>query len=282
MWADMGCEPMMTTTGQDRGSEEFAEEVFAGRGAAVTRLRLQVERIAPHFRMALLVGEAGTGSRTVARELHRRSLGAGAHFVEMRVGEFTESGALGRGEATFFVSGIETAAHEAQEGLLGTLQRCARDTRVVMASECDLRGLVATGKMRTDLYGWVRTPEIRVPSLRERKEDMTELALGMIRRLGGVAALGESALGKMLGYGWPGNLRELWEVCSQMRGAVEAADLVWLAAETREDKVVRLDAVVERHVVEVLQQCAGNKLKAAELLGISRSTLYRMLETAAG
>ncbi len=246
------------------------ELVFAGESAAAERLRVQVARMAPHFRVALLVGERGTGVETVARRMHGLS-GAAADLFCLPAGEFAAEVSL-PAAGVLLLAGLESVEPGAQAALLRRLNRVAREMRVLLATECDPRGMVASGRLRADLYERIGTLEIRVAPLRERSEDLPAL-------LGEDAVFSAGALELLRCYTWPGNLVELAELKARVSGlgrVVEAADLA-LAQEPAE-RVVRLNEVIERHVVEVLERVGGNKLRAAELLGISRSTLYRMLE----
>lgn len=272
----------MALTNGSGGGEAFAEEVFAGESAAVTKLRVQVARIAPHFRVALLTGERGTGTETVAREMHRLCPVGTEAFQAMDAGEFC----AGDGEVPrvggLFLRGLEELDGALQERMVRRLARLARETRVVVSSEWDVRGMMATGRMRPDLHAKVGTLEIRVPALRERAEDLDGIAAGMLGRMGSVGRFGEAALARMRACGWPGNLEELWDVCTRvarLEGEIGSADLPGMGSGPAE-VAVRLEEVMQRHVLDVLQKCSGNKLKAAELLGISRSTLYRMLGAA--
>ncbi len=260
----------------------FAPEVFAGDGSAVRRLRLQVARIAPHFRASILIGERGVGKLTVARELHRLSPAAEEPFLALQAAEMAAGAALPEGCGTVYLEELEGLALARQAELVERLNGLDKRTRVVFASEADLRGMLAAGRMRPELFEMVVMPEIRVAPLRERLGDFDELAAAMLRRAGQGASFAASALAELRAYSWPGNLDELWRVCVELGacgGVVERSDLPTLG-EGREEWPVRLDAVIERHVKDVLQRCGGNKLRAAELLGISRSTLYRMLEAA--
>ena len=270
----------MTATLPDTGLDGFAGEVFSGEGAAARRLRLQVARIAPHFRATLLTGERGVGKRFVARELHRLSPVSGESFVAMPTMEVAEGAGIPDGCGTVYLEGLEGLSTELQGRLMVRLGGLDRRTRVVLGSEADPKGMLAAGRMRQDLYEMVGMPEIRVAPLRERMSDFDELAGAMLGRAGNGAWFAPSAMPALRAYAWPGNLAELWQVCVQVAtpgGVVEADDLPRLGA-ANASAAVRLDDVIERHVKDILQRCAGNKLKAAELLGISRSTLYRMLE----
>jgi DNA-binding NtrC family response regulator len=154
--------------------------------------------------------------------------------------------------------------------------------------------LASAGRFRHALYQRLVTVEIALPPLRERMEDIPELARHLVERvarLHGRSMLGiaEEAMMQLQKHCWPGNVREL---CDVIQGGVvrsnsdfiEARHLVFARSTGTErlaadmDASVRLEDVVERHVLGVLKECGGNKLRAAEMLGISRSTLYRMLE----
>jgi two-component system response regulator HydG len=263
--------------------QAYAPEVFAGEGAAVSLLRLQVLRIAPHFRTALVTGERGVGKETVAREMHRLSGAAHGPFTRMDVGAFAQRLERVELRGVLYLYGLERLEPGLQERLALRLRAIQRETRIVFASECDLRAMLATGRLRQNLSSRVGALEIRVGSLRDRFEDFDLLAGSLLRRVEGMGWFGQAALETMKEHDWPGNLAELLRVVRQVRrveGEIRAADLPELAVEGEGDEAVRLEQVMQRHVFEVLQRCSGNKLKAAKLLGISRSTLYRMLETA--
>jgi transcriptional regulator of acetoin/glycerol metabolism len=121
-----------------------------------------------------------------------------------------------------------------------------------------------------------------VATLAERLDDVAAMAQSMLQRLDSRTTLTESACARLREHTWPGNLRELWSLCESLAQAgspVGAADLeTHLCRRSDPPQTTRLEEVIERHVLDVLESCSGNKLRAAELLGISRSTLYRMLE----
>lgn len=263
--------------------QPYAAEVFAGEGPAVSLLRLQVMRIAPHFRTALVTGERGVGKETIAREMHRLSGASAGPFSRMEVTSFAESHSQVELRGVLFLHGLERLEPSLQDGLALRLKQIQRETRIVFASECDLRAMLATGRLRQNLSTRVGALEIRVSSLRDRMEDFQALATSLLRGVDGIGWLGQAALETMKGHDWPGNLGELLRVMRQVRrveGEIRAADLPELANDGESDDTVKLEQVMQRHVFEVLQRCSGNKLRAAKMLGISRSTLYRMLEAA--
>jgi DNA-binding NtrC family response regulator len=170
------------------------------------------------------------------------------------------------------------------------------EVRIVAATHRDLRTMSAIGQFHHELYTRLSAVEIFVPPLRQRLEDLPGLAAWLLRRLAeqtgeGAKTVSGAAVAQLQTRLWPGNLRELERVLAQaatladgavieprhLLALVEPANAV--SAMHGTGRLDRLQDVIQHHVIEVLTRCAGNKLRAAELLGISRSTLYRMLET---
>jgi DNA-binding NtrC family response regulator len=294
---------------------------IVGSGAAMTRLRLQVRRIGPHFRTVLVSGEAGTGKRLAARALHRLSHGIGERFIVCDAttmsdwatgpdGVAASAGHLDRmvkmaQGGTLFFDRIGEMPMEAQVQLLRILRLQERshpgpsespkvNLRIIASTREDLKILTFSRRFRQELYQRLAMVEIALPPLRERTEDIPELAMGLMRRLpllygAGIERIAEDAIERLQAYQWPGNVRELDSV---LRRAVVQCDGTVIRAEHLLEELdaegssvadaagtARLQDVVEQHVLRVLKSCGGNKLRAAELLGISRSTLYRMLDS---
>ncbi len=301
-------------------AQDGAAWVLLGSSVAVRQLRSQVQRIAPHYRVALVRGERGAGKQLVARAIHAPSSGAGGEFVLAPAAAFAESAAtseVGRPTAvattllesarggTLYLQGVGELSSGQQAGLLRFLcgfdehrvktDQRRPDPRVLASSDRDLRTLAAIGQFRQDLYSRLSGVEIFVPALRERLEDIPELAASMLRQFAEQMGecpklLAESTIERLREQPWPDNLLGLRSVVTHAAALAEGAIIeprhLLMLVEPRFDRraatlparLDRLDDVIEQHVLAVLTRCGGNKLRAAEMLGISRSTLYRMLD----
>lgn len=270
----------MTTT--PPAAQPYADHILSGSSPAVERLRLQIARIAPHFRVALLTGEPGVGKQCVARQLHAASPAATGPFSILPAAQFAHHPSPSAA-GTIYLTGIQSLAPASQVCLLTAIRSLARDARVVVSCRSDLKAMVSAGRLRPDLYEAVSHLEIRIPALRDRLADLDFLASAMLRLRSVQATITPSALERLKAYNWPSNIEELWKLCENLpatTSVVTERDLPpLLCAAPKPSANARLEAVMHRHVADVLQSCAGNKLRAAELLGISRSTLYRMLST---
>ena len=298
---------------------------LVGASAPMRRLRLQIDRIGPHFRTVLIRGEAGSETEQVARRLHGLSQGAAGSFVKCHAGTLEnpspdtspdpfKQGSLEwltrRAEGgTLFLEAVDEMPLAAQAALLRTLRRHEfaesggkitqrLGSRVIASTSEELRVLASAGRFGQELYQRLATVEIAVPPLRERREDIPELATSLLERLArldgcAVSSVSPEAMERLLNHRWPGNMRELRNALQSamlqredgMGGTIEARHLpefaeqrIATSAMPDAEQNLRLQDVIERHVMRVLKECGGNKLRAAERLGISRSTLYRMLD----
>jgi DNA-binding NtrC family response regulator len=282
---------------------------MVGDSAAMKRLRLQIRRIGPHFRTVLVSGEHGTGKEMVAHALHRESAGADGPFVAAASGNRIDYLMKIARCGTLFFNCIDEMPLGTQDELVEVLRRheWAQDglaapqklgTRIVASARQDLRGLVASGRFRQELYQRIAMVQIAVYPLRERMEDVPALAMHFLdqfaQKYRKKITIAKDAMDLLNSHRWPGNVQELEGVLENavLHGegrAIEAWELAVTATTSETDRdgnsaegapeTTRLQDVVDRHVLRVLKDCAGNKLRAAELLGISRSTLYRMLDT---
>jgi DNA-binding NtrC family response regulator len=173
------------------------------------------------------------------------------------------------------------------------------DVRVVVATNQDLQRLVAEKKFRDDLYFRVSAIEIRLPRLVERKEDLPLLERHILEYFAAqygkpVSRLTRRAQTVLARYSWPGNVRELENAlahaCMMVEGdTIDVRDLPerFQSQSARgagqDDDLMTLEEVDRRHALRVLERVGGNKVQAAEILGVSRATLYRLLaESASG
>ena len=298
------------------------ESGIVGSSTAMKRVRQQVRRIGPHFRTVLVSGETGTEKELVARALHRMSPASDGPFVvchataiedvltECEGGTSTADGGVslmkGSVRGTLFLDGINEMSLEVQDRLLRVLTQYEStqsradasqriDLRIIASTSEDLRILASSGRFRQELYRRLATVDITLPPLRERMEDLPELAKYFLERFAqlygrSVREIADGAMERMQKHLWPGNMCELERVLRngvlRSEGKPLEAHHLPLFAEACEPepstmgaaRSVRLQDVVEQHVLRVLKDCRGNKLRASEALGISRSTLYRMLD----
>ncbi len=277
-----------------------------GPSPAMAQLWTQLRRVAAHVRTVLLTGDSDCGQEAVARLLldfsphgHRAFLILSAAEAEGRL--LRPSGLVSfPSDVLLFLPDAHKLSRAAQGALLRLLKmRRARAFTVIAATAEDLRSLVALGRFSPELADTLGAMRLALPSLKERAEDIPMLVNHLLatysakhgHRMPNTSA---DFLRAAMAHPWSGNLRELSQIlawlCSHAEGDVlHAADLHRAIAsqhpsrapEPAPVRLVPLDTVVQEHIVAVLSACRGNKLRAAETLGISRSTLYRMLDTAA-
>lgn len=175
---------------------------------------------------------------------------------------------------------------------LGSVSPRKISVRIICATNRDLRALVAERQFREDLFFRLAMVEIHLPSLADRKEDLPLLIRHFIgqfarvydRRIDGITNRAETALGR---YAWPGNIRELENAigyaCMMTESALIDIDHLPESVKTPTPAsnsscdIVSLDEIQHLHARRILEHCQGDKLRASEILGVSRSTLYRLL-----
>jgi len=305
---------------------------IVGRSRAVARVHEQIQRVASTPRTTVLVtGESGVGKELVARAVHEGSARAEGPFVAVNCAALAEnlleaelfgyeggafSGADPKGKeglvaaargGTLFLDEVGELALELQAKLLRVLQErvyrrvggsedLPTDVRFVASTNRDLGRLVEEGRFREDLYYRLNVLSIVVPPLRERREDIPELAqhfVELYRREFGHerSALAEEALEALGNHPWRGNVRELRNAIE--RGALRArgdritSEDLGLAEgpETRRDPAaVQLDLegfglkqMEEQLIRRALEEARGNRSQTARLLGVNRTTLYNKL-----
>jgi DNA-binding NtrC family response regulator len=311
---------------------EAGQGELLGSGEAMGRLRELIRRAAPSEGRVLVTGENGTGKELVARALHAGSRRSAAPFVKLNCaavpaelieselfghekGAFTGAVAARRGKfeladgGTLFLDevGDMPPAMQAkvlrvlQEGELervGGQQTLKVDARVLAATNKDLQAEVAAGRFREDLYYRLAVVLVHVPPLRERKEDVPELAARFLeescqRNGRRPMAFAREALAALQGHRWPGNVRELRNLVERMAilcdgPALSAADVEAVlpgARRPREERPFREGASfhelvegAERDIIlAALARHDENVTETAKELGLERSHLYKKM-----
>jgi DNA-binding NtrC family response regulator len=299
---------------------------LVGASPAMHAVRALITRVAPTESSVVLAGESGTGKGIVARLIHRHSRRAHGAFVGLSCaalpanlvdseifgherGAFTDAKATKpgllevAGGGTIFLDEVAELEPSSQAKLLkvieertfrrlGGVRDLSADVRFVVASHRDLADLVRTGRFREDLFYRLNVLPITMPPLRERGDDVIELAYHFIRALNpslhrGITAIGEAATEALRRYSWPGNVRELRNVIERamVLAVGDEITIAHLPVDLREEvragrggRVESLEEVERAHIERVLQMTPGNVKLAAERLRISRSTLYAKME----
>ena len=274
-----------------------------GVSAAWRKLMMQAEMAAPYVQLAAIEGEHGTGKHTLARYLFRRSPLAGTSFQRRDAREWLVADA---DPATltgfFYLDRVDLLAPPGQGLLLRVLKelqdRPAGHAALLASSQTSLRQMAAQGLLLPDLAFRLTAVRFAIPPLRQRREDVAVLAQALLERICSryqqrPVLLGPGTLARLLQHNWPGNVREMASVLETalleaVNGVIRPDDLALpngleaspeVCPATRADNLnsLNLDAVIQQHVQYVLDLNRGNKLRAARQLGISRSTLYRIL-----
>ena len=303
-----------------------SRHILVGQSPRTRQVIRLIEKLGKCRWPALLLGETGTGKEVVARSVH--NVKASGPFVTVdcssMVGPLMESELFGHVKGAFtgaannkfglleaanggtaFFDEIGDLPLELQVKLLrvlqeheyrplGSLVRQKVDMRVISATHRDLPGEVERGNFRQDLYYRLNVITVRIPALRERKDDIALLANHFLRKyekpLGRSAMrFSKGAMRVLIGYGWPGNVRELENAVERAAilaetDVIHAHDLpeklhstaiVSAAAETTG---MTLEELEREHMRRVLNEVSGDKVKAAQVLGIHLSTLYRKVQ----
>jgi DNA-binding NtrC family response regulator len=292
--------------------------------AAMRPVLDMIARVGPSDANVLITGENGSGKGTVAQALHAVSSRAGRPLVTVNAGglsegvfeselfghvkgAFTDAKAdrVGRFEladgGTLFLDEIANVPLNLQPKLLrvletGEFERVGSsrtrkvDVRILSATNADLHAEVAGGRFRQDLLFRINTIEIRVPPLRERREDLPLLGQHFLkahtlRYRKKVTGFDQGALRALTEHGWPGNVRELDHaieraVLMSQGETIRPADLGLRTAAEAQGKLeeMSLEEVEAFLIKKALSRYDGNVSRAADALGLSRSALYRRLQ----
>jgi DNA-binding NtrC family response regulator len=306
---------------ESRLAARFGFERVTGNSAAMTQLIEQLRQIAPTRATVLLIGETGTGKELLAQAIHQNSTRARERFVQVNLaalgedmieGELfgPERGAFALADGgTLFLDEIGDVPLSTQAKLLrvlseqeieragdGTSRRV--DARVIASTHRNLEERVERGTFRQDLYYRLRVVCLRVPPLRERREDIPLLVEEFLRTFNKehgrrVTGITRGALQQMQAYDWPGNVRELRNAIEGMvvfaegKRPLDASDLpqdLKAAPPGGDAHAVSIPIgwsmaeVEKRFLEETLRAVGYDKPRAAETLGIGLRTLYRKLK----
>jgi serine/threonine-protein kinase PknK len=309
------------------GGQRYRYDAIVGRSDPMRAMLDLLDRVTPTMVPVLIQGESGSGKELVARALHQngpRSQGPfvtencsaipetlleSALFGHVR-GAFTgaDRNRVGLFEAadggTLFLDEIGDMPMTMQSKLLRVLQdgevhpvgstRSRRvDVRVIAATNADLAAAVRAGRFREDLWFRLNVVSVRVPPLRERRDDIPLLVAHMleVHGAGRHVRVSTGAMDKLVAYDWPGNVRQLENevrralvLCDDViRAEHLTAEVRGLARSGKEmatglDVRSRVDALERELVREALERTRGNQTKAAQLLGLSRFGLQKMMK----
>ncbi len=287
-----------------------------------------VDRVAPSNANVLILGESGTGKELIAHTIHDKSTRQGKPFVAINCGALQENlleselfghekgsftGAyvkkIGLAESanngTLFLDEVGELTPGIQAKLLRFLQDgevyrvggkdpVRVDIRLICATNRDLDKEVKEGRFREDLYYRINTIVLPVPSLRARKEDIPSLiqyflTTGSNTYLNRGRNVDSDAMKVLVKYDWPGNIRELQNVCERMQILSEGHTIMTTdlpenivspeaqSLSTDYDPEVPLAELEKKYILKALEFFAGNKTQAALSLGITIKTLYNKL-----
>lgn len=306
---------------------------LTGNSTPILELKEMISIVAPTNAWILIMGENGTGKELVARSIHRQSKKAYKPFVEVNCaaipedlieselfghekGAFTGATEKKRGkfdlahEGTLFLDEVADMSLKAQAKILRILQEkkfervggntlIPTDVRVLAATNKDLEQEMEEGRFRQDLYYRLNVIPLRIPALRERKEDIPVLVNWFLKEFTlkeheEEKTITDDALAKLMEHDWPGNVRELKNFIERLvimvpHNVISAKDIPLLTENNKKtDGSVPLSATdsfrtakmdfEKKYIIKKLQEFEGNISKTAEAIGIERSNLHRKIK----
>lgn len=308
-----------------------ARELFPeiiGSSALMRNIFTQILKVAPTESTVLISGESGTGKELIAQSIYEHSLRKDKPFIKINCvaipeglleselfghekGAFTGAVAQKKGKfeiadgGTIFLDEIGDMPVATQAKLLRVLQErkfervggtktIAVDVRFIAASNKDLPSLIKERLFREDLFFRLNVFSISLPPLRERREDIPLLANHFLEFSSKQAKLSPSALQALIGYSWPGNIRELKNVLEQSsilaeNGNIEEYHLPDLlrnkynaSSNGNKDDYIslddRLNLIEKNMIIDALKSSAGVQIKAAGILGINQRSLWHRIK----
>jgi len=310
--------------------EDYSFHQILGKSKPMREVFDLIRRVADSQTNVLITGESGTGKELAAKAIHFNSDRKGGPFVPVNCaaipemlleselfghmkGAFTDAKGDKRGlfeEAhggTLFLDEISElplmlqakilrAIQEKEIRRVGSTKAVSVDARIIAATNLSLTDEVKAKRFREDLYYRLNVIEIRMPPLRERREDILLLTDAFLKKCAeaskkALKGISESALALLMDYPWPGNVRELENVIERAvtltRGekvlpedlppAIHGSRGDKKVIDDAADKTLPLEDVEKEYILRILDKTGGNKYQAAQLLGIDRKTLYRKL-----
>lgn len=297
-----------------------------GASPAIGAVREMIDKLARSQAPVYISGESGSGKELAARLIHRQSMRSAGAFVPVNCGAIPET--LMESEFFGYRKGAFTGADSDREGFfqaasggtlfldevadlplamqvkllraiqekrvrkVGSAAEESVDVRIICATHRNLRECVEAGRFRQDLYYRLAVIELRMPSLRERSEDIPALVDSLLQRIAGAPRpqITEAAMQALAGYPFPGNVRELENILERAialtsSGRIDVADLqlepeadagapAGRAGETLDDTLNRVE---RQEILDALSRTGGNRTAAARLLGVTfRSLRYRI------
>jgi DNA-binding NtrC family response regulator len=303
--------------------ETSAKQDFIWHSPAMKKLRQQLDSVAATDASILLTGDNGTGKSYLAQCIHQQSDRISKAFIAINMGAISESlfesemfghkkGAftdakenrIGRFElakhGTLFLDEIANIPLSQQAKLLrvlesgeyevlGSSQTQHADSRIISATNSDIAQMIADGTFREDLYFRLNTIELRVPSLKERVQDITPLAKHFIDMHGKKYKREElnltpSAIKALEAYHWPGNVREMSHLMERAVLLAQSSSLgqedfhLSTLKQNNNLPMMTLDKAEQILIKQALELSHNNVAKAGALLGLTKSTMYRRLE----
>jgi DNA-binding NtrC family response regulator len=298
---------------------------FVGDSAAIKKVHDLIDRVSHTDADVLILGENGTGKEVVARAIHRRSARKNNVFISVDLGSISET--LFESELFGYVKGAFTDARQDKPGRfeiadggtlfldeignlsmplqaklltviqqrkiqrLGATKETPVDFRLICATNMELHELVFEKKFRQDLLYRINTVEIRVPSLRERVEDLVPLTQYFLHRYGqkykrNGLRIDKSVMNKLKKYSWPGNIRELQHAVERAVILTEGKTIAspellinaGFSSRKKETTTLTMDEMEKQFIQESLQQHEGNVTNTARTLGMTRTALYRRMK----
>jgi len=315
--------------------QKFAQDYeLTGDSELIAELKELIGIVAPTNAWILIMGENGTGKELVARSIHRQSKRSQKHFVEVNCaaipeelieselfghekGAFTGATEKRRGkfelanEGTIFLDEVADMSLKAQAKILRILQEkrfervggtkiIGTDVRVLAATNKDLEREMGEGKFREDLYYRLNVIPLKIPPLRDRKEDIPLLSDHFLREFSAKEVnvrktITDDAMAILIDHDWPGNVRELKNIVERLAimtlsDSITDDDIPLLLREKQrlkiDDSFLSLDSLKmakmefeKRFIAEKLSKNNGNISRTAELIGLERSNLHRKIKS---